>query len=91
MAEQQVDLLSVELIAKDISWTVNEPTFPLRCQAMIRYRQPAQFCTVTKLGDQLQHVDLADGAKGEATGAYSDPSSSSDSSARQNPMSPICT
>lgn len=36
------------LTATDISWVGKEPSFPLKCTAKIRYRQPDASCTVEK-------------------------------------------
>ncbi|MFA6436625.1 MAG: tRNA 2-thiouridine(34) synthase MnmA [Candidatus Paceibacterota bacterium] len=40
-------LFEEELIASDLSWiSGEEPKFPLKCQAKIRYRQPDQECVI---------------------------------------------
>ena len=43
------------LVATGIIWISGEaPTFPLDCQAKIRYRQADQTCTVTTEGERTQ-------------------------------------
>lgn len=53
--EEHPLLYRKELFASSITWIGEEPRFPLRCTAKIRYRSEDQLCTVTKQGDAL-HV-----------------------------------
>ncbi len=53
--EDHPALFAPALLATEPSWVSEEPTFPLRCHAKIRYRQTEQPCTVEKQGDTL-HV-----------------------------------
>lgn len=47
-------LYSDKLIAKDINWIAGiEPIFPLKCQAVIRYRHQAEECIVDKKGQNI--------------------------------------
>ncbi|MCT4640656.1 MAG: tRNA 2-thiouridine(34) synthase MnmA [Bacteriovoracaceae bacterium] len=41
------------LEADEISWVADEPTFPLKCKAKIRYRQKDQACTIKKIDNKL--------------------------------------
>ncbi|PVZ71498.1 tRNA 2-thiouridine(34) synthase MnmA [Pelagibaculum spongiae] len=50
-------LMSKGLIASKISWVnVEQISYPLRCTAKTRYRQPDQACTVELEGDNLRVV-----------------------------------
>jgi tRNA-specific 2-thiouridylase len=40
-------LFSQELLATQLTWITEEPAFPLRCSAKVRYRQTDQPCTVS--------------------------------------------
>lgn len=51
--EDHPALFAPALTATDISWIADEPSFPFRCKAKIRYRQVEQPCTVKKQGGQL--------------------------------------
>ncbi|MBU0625244.1 tRNA 2-thiouridine(34) synthase MnmA [Patescibacteria group bacterium] len=55
--ENPPELYSDQLIASNIHWiSGDEPKFPLRCLARIRYRQPLQTCQVQKLEDNSLSV-----------------------------------
>jgi len=48
-------LMSRELTAADLHWIPGEPqTFPIRCKARIRHRQPLQNCTVHRAGSGVK-------------------------------------
>ncbi len=50
-------LYTSELTATDISWVKElPPSFPFSCTAKIRYRQPDQRCTITKIEEGTLHV-----------------------------------
>ena len=49
--ENHPALYASELYATDLTWIGESPTFPMRCSAKIRYRQPDQSCTVDKYTD----------------------------------------
>lgn len=43
-----------ELEAAEATWVAETPTFPLKCTAKVRYRQPDQPCEITKIeGDKV--------------------------------------
>ena len=47
-------LFSKELTVESINWISGEtPTFPLRCEARIRYKQPLQACSVERIADSI--------------------------------------
>lgn len=50
-----------ELTATEISWVSDSPPsqLPFTCKAKIRYRQPDQECTITKIENDLIHVTFA--------------------------------
>ncbi|MCP5506396.1 MAG: tRNA 2-thiouridine(34) synthase MnmA [Chlamydiales bacterium] len=52
--ENHPALFAPALIATEISWVTETPSFPLRCKAKIRYRQTEEPCTVTKEGEILR-------------------------------------
>ncbi|MBI2054604.1 MAG: tRNA 2-thiouridine(34) synthase MnmA [Candidatus Sungbacteria bacterium] len=41
-------LFARELVAIDVNWISGVPSFPLKCEARIRYRQPLQRCSVRR-------------------------------------------
>lgn len=49
-------LYRTELLAHDSHWIGDGPTFPLRCTAMVRYRQDPQPAIVEKVGNNDLHV-----------------------------------
>lgn len=50
-------LFAPSLIATDLSWiSGSAPEFPLSCTAKIRYRQPEQGCTITKIEEDRIEV-----------------------------------
>lgn len=50
-----------ELTATDVSWVSGRPPGPLpyRCSSKVRYRQPDQECTITKIDNGTIHVHFA--------------------------------
>lgn len=54
--EKHPALYASELQATDATWITEMPTFPFKCKAKIRYRQPDQACTVYKDGEDLKVV-----------------------------------
>lgn len=52
-------LLSKVLHYSKANWIKGEPSFPLNCQAKIRYRQTDQECTITKINANKYRVDFA--------------------------------
>lgn len=44
------------LTAVDATWIGQEPTYPARLSAKVRYRQQDQACTLTREGDQLKVI-----------------------------------
>lgn len=42
------------LNASDAHWVANEPIFPLKCTAKIRYRQASQDCTISLENDEIK-------------------------------------
>ncbi|MFZ4099507.1 MAG: tRNA 2-thiouridine(34) synthase MnmA [Chlamydiia bacterium] len=55
--EQHPLLYQTTLQADEINW-LSDVTFPLRCTAKIRYRQPDQACTVTQMGTDKLRVEF---------------------------------
>ena len=52
-------LTAKQLMCSQTHWIAgNAPTFPIKCQAKIRYRQPAQKCIVKKQQDEKLLVDF---------------------------------
>lgn len=47
-------LFAPGLLATDLSWVEDPPSFPLRCHAKVRYRQMEQPCVVQQEGEQLR-------------------------------------
>lgn len=54
--ENHPALYSSELVASNESWVNELPTLPLRCKAKIRYRQPDQWCWVSRQSNKLKVV-----------------------------------
>lgn len=56
--ENHPGLFRDTLVAKEISWICPQaiPKTPFTCKAKIRYRQPDQMCTVTKIENDTAHV-----------------------------------
>src|SRR5262249_16616438 len=53
-------LFKQSLIVKSPHWINNEPVFPLKCSAKIRYRQTDQACIITKINDDQLQVDFTE-------------------------------
>jgi tRNA-specific 2-thiouridylase len=51
--ENHSALFASSLRGTEISWVADEPSFPLRCKAKIRYRQTEEPCTAIQEGDTL--------------------------------------
>lgn len=50
---EHASLYHFMLLADEVSWVGEEPSFPLHCTAKIRYRTEESVCTVRKKKDQL--------------------------------------
>ena len=46
-------LFSQELTTKDLTWVKDEPKYPFRCTAKVRYRQTDTPCTLLESGEVL--------------------------------------
>jgi len=56
---EDISLFKSELDARDVNWISGKmPSFPLRCQARIRYRQPLQPCRVEKLETRNSKIEI---------------------------------
>ena len=51
--ENHPALFAKSLLANEVTWIGEAPSFPLRCAAKIRYRQSDQSCRVEKNGDEF--------------------------------------
>ena len=70
VSRAEADLFASALVAEEPHWIAGEPpTFPLRCRARIRYRQPLQDCTVTATDGQLR-VDFAHSQRAISPGQF---------------------
>lgn len=58
---QHESLFKTHLIADNFDWVAREkPTFPLKCKAKCRYRQPDQECTINELADGRVEVSFVE-------------------------------
>ena len=54
VTQNESDLLNDELEADSLNWLVDEPHEYAECEAMVRYRQSPQACTITFKDDRVQ-------------------------------------
>ena len=54
--ENHPALFAPGLIASEVSWVAETPTFPMRCKAKVRYRQVERPCTVTQEEGNLRVI-----------------------------------
>ena len=64
------DLHSCALEADNVHWLIDEPQSPLHCMAKVRYRQPDQQATVTRLTSATVRVEFAQAQRAVTPGQF---------------------